>query len=123
MNPRSARPALVIDRLCVVLGGVPVLRDVSLSVPAGRTVALIGRNGAGKTTTMRSILGHVQSKSGRLQLGEQGLDGLPAYQRARLGMGYVPEDRRMVGALSVEDNILLPAHACKLDAADRKSVV
>lgn len=115
----AEQPALSIDKLCVALGGVPVLRGISLTVPAGRTVALIGRNGAGKTTTMRSILGHVQAGAGRLQLGEQALDGLPAHQRARLGIGYVPEDRRMIGALSVEENVLLPAHACKLDAATR----
>lgn len=107
------QPVLTVDDLCVDLGGVPILRGINLSVAAGRTVALIGRNGAGKTTTMRAILGHVTVRVGTLQLASEKLNKLPAHRRARLGIGYVPEDRRMVGSLSVEENVLLPAHACR----------
>lgn len=122
MNATPApRPTLSVNDLCVDLGGAPILRGIDLSVPAGRTVALIGRNGAGKTTTMRSILGLARARAGTLELDGQNLGGLSAHRRARLGIGYVPEDRRMVGSLSVEDNILLPAYACKLDAAARAS--
>lgn len=111
----AVESVLRVDDLCVNLGGVPILRGISLSVSAGRTVALIGRNGAGKTTTMRAILGHVKNTAGTLQLADTNLGGLAAHQRARLGIGYVPEDRRMISSLSVEQNILLPAHACGFD--------
>lgn len=117
----STQPMLAVNDLCVDLGGVPILRGISLTVAAGRTVALIGRNGAGKTTTMRAILGHVRARGGTLQLAQERLDGLPAHRRAQLGIGYVPEDRRMVSALTAEENILLPALACKFEAATRAS--
>lgn len=105
--------ALAVTDLCVDLGGARVLRDVSLRVRAGSTVALVGRNGAGKTTTLRAFLGLVKAHAGQLQFGEWDLTGLSAHRRARLGIGYVPEDRRMSSAHTVEENLLLPALACK----------
>src|SRR5699024_4390663 len=103
----------------VALGGVRILRGVGLSVPEGATVALVGRNGAGKTTTLRAIMGLAKRADGVLTLGGTRLGRLPAHRRARLGIGYAPEDRRMVSTLTVEDNLLLPAHACGLDGAAR----
>lgn len=115
----SAEPTLTVTDLCVDLGGARILRGVSLSVPVGSTVALIGRNGAGKTTTLRAIMGLVSAGSGTLRMGDSTLGELPPHRRARLGIGYAPEDRRMISVLSVEENLLLPAQACRLGAAAR----
>ena len=117
----SVAPALALSGLTVELGGMCILRGISLEVPAGATVALIGRNGAGKTTTLRAIMGLVPQKAGSMQLHSAALASLPTHQRARLGLGYVPEDRRMIGALSAEANILLPADACRLPAGERRA--
>lgn len=111
-------PTLTVANLRIRLGGVEILRHVSLSVPEGVTVALIGRNGAGKTTTLRAIMGLVSAVSGELRRGETAMDALPAHRRARLGIGYAPEDRRMVTSMAVESNLRLPAQACRLDRAE-----
>jgi len=71
----------------------------------------VGRNGAGKTTTIRSIMGLTHLSSGRIDLDGNKLNGTSSYLRARLGIGYLPEDRRLVGTLSVRDNLLIPAEA------------
>lgn len=92
-----------------------ILRGVSLEAPTGRIVGLVGRNGAGKTTTLKSIMGLVPVRSGTIRLDGQDLVKTPAYTRARQGIGYVPEDRRLIGTLTVEENILLPAWAAGLD--------
>jgi branched-chain amino acid transport system ATP-binding protein len=88
-----------------------ILRGVNLTVPVGQVVGLVGRNGAGKTTTLKSIMGLVAVRSGIIRLDGHDLLQVPAYERARLGIGYVPEDRRLIGTLTVEENILLPAWA------------
>ncbi len=92
-----------------------ILRGVSLEVPSGRIVGLVGRNGAGKTTTLKSIMGLVPVRSGAIRLDGEDLVRTPAYTRARHGIGYVPEDRRLIGTLTVEENILLPAWAARLN--------
>lgn len=114
-----AEPMLDVADLRIDLGGVHILRGVNLGVPAGAIVALIGRNGAGKTTTLRAIMGLVKADGGSLRLAGEKLNPLPAHRRARLGIGYAPEDRRMVSALTVEENLLLPTHACQFDSAAR----
>ena len=103
--------ALEVDRLWVHLAGIPVLRGVSLRVGQGATVALVGPNGAGKTTTLRAIMGLVPA-TGDVRLGGHSLQDSAAHRRARRGLGYAPEDRRLIAALTVEDNLLLPARAC-----------
>jgi branched-chain amino acid transport system ATP-binding protein len=100
---------LWLEDLRVAIRGFSVLRGVSLAVPAGGLVALVGRNGAGKTTTLRTIMGLLAVDGGRLAWDGTDLVQVPAYRRARLGIGYVPEDRRLIGQLSVRDNLLLPA--------------
>jgi branched-chain amino acid transport system ATP-binding protein len=86
---------------------------VTLEVPSGGLIGLVGRNGAGKTTTLKGILGLVPVMSGRVALDGRDLVPVPAYKRAPLGIGYMPEDRRLIGALTVEDNILMPAWATR----------
>jgi len=102
---------LTLDGLRVTIKGFVILRGVSLEVPPGGLVGLVGRNGAGKTTTLKSIMGLVPVVGGRLALDGADLTAVPGHKRAKFGIGYMPEDRRLIGALSVEDNVLMPAWA------------
>jgi branched-chain amino acid transport system ATP-binding protein len=104
---------LDIETIHVAIGAVQVLRGLSLSVPDGRMVGLVGRNGAGKTTLIRSVMGHLAPSQGRIVFGGQDLAGLPRHARAHLGIGYMPEDRGLVPELTVEENILVPVWASK----------
>jgi len=115
---------LSIEALRVKLQSVEVLRGVSLSLAAGEMVGLLGRNGAGKTTMLRAVMGLVAASAGRISCGAEDLTALPTYRRAALGIGYMPEDRRLVPQLSVEENILLPSWATQAaDAAARLDFV
>ena len=109
---------LELSGVSVSIAGVPVLRDVSLSVPAGGRVALIGRNGAGKTTTLRTLMGLVQAGAGRVMIDGEDETRLPPHHRPRHGIGYAPEDRRLFGSFTVEDNMLLPAQVLGLPAEE-----
>ncbi len=108
---------LSIRDLDVAIGRTDVLHGVALAIPDGATAGLIGRNGAGKTTLMRSIMGLLPAGRGQVEFDGRDLSALPAYRRARLGIGYMPEDRRLVPDLTVEENILLPAWAGRLNGA------
>jgi branched-chain amino acid transport system ATP-binding protein len=102
---------LRIEGLDVSIQSVSILRGVSMDVPTGKFAGLIGRNGAGKTTLMRSVMGILPARGGTIRFDEVALDRMPAHQRARGGIGYMPEDRRLVPQLSVEENVLIPAWA------------
>ncbi len=111
---------LIVEGLEVSIQSVRILRGVTLRVERGQMVGLIGRNGAGKTTLMRSIMGVLAPSAGAVALEGRPLAGVPSHRRARMGMGYMPEDRRIVPQLSVEENLLLPAWAAGVrDAAER----
>ena len=97
-----------------------ILRGISLDIPAGTLVGLVGRNGAGKTTTLKSVMGIVPVVGGSIQFDGEDLIEVPAHRRAQLGIGYMPEDRRLIGSLTVRDNILLPAWAGNLETADER---
>ena len=97
-----------------------VLRDVSMRVASSRTTVLIGRNGAGKTTTLRCIMGLLPLEGGHILFDDVDLVTVPVHDRARLGIGYAPEDRRLISDVSVEDNLLLPAIALSFSATERK---
>jgi len=84
-----------------------ILFDVSLSVGVGETVCLMGRNGAGKTTTFRSIMGLTPPKTGSVKFKDKECMGLPAFKIARMGLGFVPEDRRILGPFTVKENLEL----------------
>jgi len=100
---------LALDRVVAVYGLSRVLQGVSLAVGRGRVVALLGRNGAGKTTTLRSVMGLVVVPSGRIGFDGVELRGKPTFEIARLGIGYVPDDRRIFPDLSVDRNLALGA--------------
>ena len=97
--------------LHVDIAGSPVLNDVALSIEQSRFVGLIGRTGAGKTTLMRAIMGLLAVRSGTMMLLDRDLRSVAPQARAGLGIGYMPEDRRLVPDLTVEENVLLPAWA------------
>ena len=97
--------------LHVDIAGSPVLNDVALTIEQSRFVGLIGRNGAGKTTLMRAIMGLLAVRSGTMMFLDRDLRSVAPQARAGLGIGYMPEDRRLVPELTVEENVLLPAWA------------
>jgi ABC-type branched-subunit amino acid transport system ATPase component len=109
---------LSLDKVSVSIEGVRVLREVSCEIVARKTTVLIGRNGAGKTTTLRAIMGLLALDGGTIRLDASELNRMPAHTRASAGIGYAPEDRRLIPELSVEENIRLPALALKLDRAE-----
>ncbi len=100
---------LRVSDLHVFYGPSHVLWGVSLEVAAGAVVALLGRNGVGKSTTLKAIIGLVPVRAGRIELrtaqGWRDLRALPPYERAALGIGYVPEDRRVFSHLTVRENM------------------
>ena len=99
------------------IGIIPILRNLNFSIGTAETVALIGRNGAGKTTLLRTIMGFTKA-SGDIVFDGQSIIAMHPPKRPGLGIGYAPEDRRLFSAFTVEENILLPAQAARLDKAE-----
>ena len=106
---------LEVKGLTVDIGPVNILRDVSLKLESKQMVGFIGRNGAGKTTFLRAVMGLLKAKSGTIDLDGTELLSLPAHHRAGLGMGYMPEDRKLVPNLTVEENIKTPVWSVGVD--------
>ena len=104
---------LAINNLSLSIQKVPILNDIELSIEKGQTVGLIGRNGAGKTTLMRAIMGLIELESGEIFYKDTALHKSKAFKRALLGIGYLPEDRRLVPHFTVEENIMVPLWANK----------
>ncbi len=98
---------LRIDNLQVNYGESAIVREVSLNVPDGQVVCLMGRNGVGKTTLMKSIMGLLKPTLGRIYLGDQDMTDWPTSRRARAGIGYVPQGRGIFPHLSVWENLLM----------------
>ena len=96
---------LDVQNLAAWYGQAHILSDVALQAGAGEVVALLGRNGAGKSTTMKAIMGLLARHQGRVSFDGQRIDALPPYRIARLGLGFVPEDRRVFTELSVMENL------------------
>ena len=103
--------ALEITRLLATYGEGMVLHGVSLSAEKGRVTALVGRNGAGKTTALKALMGLVDTPGGQIELDGRRLEGLPAYERARAGIGYVPQGREIFPQLTVRENLELGMEA------------
>jgi branched-chain amino acid transport system ATP-binding protein len=108
---------LEIENLSVSIGSMQILRDVSLDVAGGSMTGLIGRNGAGKTTLMKAVMGLLRASRGSVRFESRDLAPVPTHGRARLGIGYMPEDRRLIPDLTVEENVLVPAWAAGLPDA------
>jgi branched-chain amino acid transport system ATP-binding protein len=108
---------LEVRNLEVAISAVQILRGVTLSVPERAMSGLIGRNGAGKTTLMKTVMGLLKAGSGEVQFAGRDLLSQPTHARVRLGIGYMPEDRRLIPDLTVEENVLVPAWAARLPDA------
>lgn len=104
---------LKLDSVDVAIQSVQILRRVSLELPTGTMAGLIGRNGAGKTTLMKSVMGILKVASGAISFDGADLLASPTHKRTSMGIGYMPEDRRLIPDLSCEENLLLPAWAAK----------
>ena len=102
---------LAVDDLNTYYGDSHILRGVSLALPEGTALGLLGRNGMGKTTLIRSIMGYVRAASGRITWEGQPVQGQPPEKIARRGIGYVPEGRGVFPNLSVRENLLMSARA------------
>lgn len=105
---------LKIEKLNVYRGYIHANVDISLNVKKGEMVGIFGPNGAGKTTLLQSIMGLVPVKSGSIYYNGKEITNLPPFKIARLGIGYVPEDRRLIGEVKVEENILIPCWGKKI---------
>src|SRR5262249_54449297 len=102
---RSSGPAMLeVESLNTYRGQAQILRQVALSVGEKESVCLVGRNGAGKTTTIDSIMGLLPTRSGKITFQGKDISALPPYQRARLGIGYAPEDAGLFPDLTVAEN-------------------
>ena len=100
---------LQIKNLEAGYGKVQVLHSISMDVPKGKVVTLIGSNGAGKTTTMRAISGMIKPTSGEITLSDKRIDGMESYTIAKLGLAHSPEGRRVFATMTVTDNLILGA--------------
>jgi len=100
---------LVVDQLNQYYGGSHILRNVAFEVPAGKVTALLGRNGVGKTTLLRSLMGLVPIRTGTVTFEDQDLTRAKPNERARAGLGYVPQGREIFPRLTVEENLLMGA--------------
>jgi branched-chain amino acid transport system ATP-binding protein len=108
-----------VSDLNVSIGPIPVIRGASFALEEGEMCGLIGRNGSGKTTLFRAIMGAIPA-SGTAELGTIDLLALPPHLRVAHGIGYMPEDRRLVPEFTVEENVRLPALSLKMNGADRR---
>jgi len=101
----AAEPLLEVDYIHSFYGKSHILHGISLAVGAGEVVALLGRNGVGKSTTLKAIMGLVHPSGGRVRFAGGAITGLPPHRLARLGIGYVPEERRIFRFLTVIENL------------------
>lgn len=110
---------LEVSELNVSIGTIPIVHDASFFVGEGEFCGLIGRNGAGKTTLLRSLMGALPAR-GNAVLDGTDLIAMPGHRRVTKGVGYMPEDRRLVPEFTVEENILLPAWAAHISDASKR---
>jgi branched-chain amino acid transport system ATP-binding protein len=103
------------DRLCAGWGDTQVLSDVSVTLSRGTVLAILGRNGVGKSTLLSAVIGRATHKSGSITFDDRNIEHLPVYERAKLGIGFVPQEREIFPSLSVRENLLVagkpPHHA------------
>jgi urea transport system ATP-binding protein len=103
---------LVVENLNQYYGGSHILRDLSFTCEVGKVTTLLGRNGVGKTTLLKSLMGVVPVKTGRIAFGERDLTRAPSYERVRAGIGYVPQGREIFPRLTVQENLLMGLAPC-----------
>ena len=103
----SARSLLALDAVDAYYDRSHVLQSLSIEVDSGAVVALLGRNGAGKTTTLKTVMGIVAVRAGRIRFDDTDITGLATHRIARLGIAYVPEDRGVFASLTVQEHLTL----------------
>jgi ABC-type branched-subunit amino acid transport system ATPase component len=108
---------LKLEGVCAHIAGISVLRGITTELKPGDIAAIVGRNGAGKTTLLRLIMGFMPQHEGRVSFDGTDLVGVPARDRARLGIGYAPEDRVMFPTFSVEENLRFPCEVVGMKRA------
>jgi branched-chain amino acid transport system ATP-binding protein len=101
----STTPLVLVEDVHTFYGKSHILNGVSLTIGAGEVVGLLGRNGVGKSTTLKTIMGLVQPRQGKVMLEGKPITSMPPHKLARLGIGYVPEDRRIFRLLTVMENL------------------
>lgn len=121
LNPEQSK--IEVTNLIKDFGKKRVVNDLSLSISAGEIVGLLGPNGAGKTTTFYIILGLIEATSGDILLNDASIHDLAMYQRARLGIGYLPQDSSIFKKLSVRDNLKSIAETLPIDTEQQKEKV
>jgi branched-chain amino acid transport system ATP-binding protein len=119
----SSEPLVRVEGLHTHYGKSHILHGVSLDVAPGEVVGLLGRNGVGKSTTLKSIMGLVRPSQGRILFNGAAITGLPPHRLARLGIGYVPEDRRIFRLLTVMENLRTGFDRAEVDDARRKTLL
>jgi branched-chain amino acid transport system ATP-binding protein len=100
-----AEPALKLSGVRAGYGETVVLEDIAFELPERGSLALLGRNGVGKTTLLSTVMGHTSFHAGRIEYRGKAIEALPAYERSRLGIGYVPQEREIFPSLTVEENL------------------
>jgi len=113
-------PILQTDKLVKIYGGRAVVNGVDINVRRGEIVGLLGPNGAGKTTTFYMIVGLVRPNGGRVFFDDEDVTSMPMFRRARLGMGYLPQEESIFRKLTVEENIMAILETQKLSKKERK---
>jgi branched-chain amino acid transport system ATP-binding protein len=103
----TAHIGLQVEDVRAGYGDTIVLEGVTLDLPPGGTLAVLGRNGVGKTTLLATIMGHTNLHDGRIAFGGREISNLPPYRRSRLGIGFVPQEREIFRSLTVEENLLV----------------
>lgn len=107
LSPAPGAPLLAVEDLAIGYGGTQVVHSVSLRVAPGQVICVMGRNGAGKTSLLKGIIGTLRPRRGRILLEGRDITRLPPYERARAGLGYVPQGRGIFPHLSVHENLLI----------------
>ena len=103
--------SIAVKDLSAGYGETVVLDGISLEVPGGGTLAILGRNGVGKTTLLATMMGLTTLHSGTIKLGDQSIEALPTHVRNRMGLGYVPQEREIFPSLTAEENLAVSLHA------------
>lgn len=118
--PNTGAERLCVEKISKRIGARHILREVSFAVERGQIVGLLGANGAGKTSLFRIIVGLLRPDWGGVRLGERPLTNLPMHIRARLGLGYLPQDASIFRGLSVEDNIRIALETSQTESKRRE---
>jgi branched-chain amino acid transport system ATP-binding protein len=98
---------LELDGVDAGYGETVVLEGIALGLPPGETMAVLGRNGVGKTTLLATIMGHTRLRNGSIRFAGREISNLPSFRRARMGIGFVPQEREIFPSLTVEENLLV----------------